>query len=749
MIWLMSSSNAGSPSDPDLEALHPLIQSLIIQDLGWRRLHPVQREAIAPILAGQRDVLIVAGTAAGKTEAAWFPVFSSLLTLPVPHLGALCVSPLKALIDDQVKRLAGYGRSLGLAVDGWHGDISASRKGKVLASPPAGLVITPESLQGLILNRRDELTAAVQGLRYVVVDEVHAFAGTDRGMQLQSLLSRLEDLAGHRICRIALSATVSNTVLVAGFLRPGAADSVILVRPPGAALNLDAKVFGLRSSPPRFDRKTAQVEDRDAGVHPRDSARGERLEIAKRIDMATRGRKALVFAGSRLGVEEMSILLADSQVTGTTRPERFSAHHGSLSAELRRHAEKSMHTEPDAVTICTSTLELGVDLPNLDLVAQVDTCLSVASLRQRLGRSGRKEGTRPTLRCYCAEMSSPVRVVERLRTSLMQTVASVELIEQGWVEPADLADLGLSTLIHQTLSLLTNTEGMPLQAVFEALCHRGPWRRVSGDVFVRLLRELKERGLVRQDGRKLLRLDEAGQKLVSNRHFLAVFTSTAEYTVRHAGKLLGTLPMSYPLAMGSTVAFGGRMWIVEAVHGGGWVVDVVPHSAGLPPIFLGGTGQVHSRVRQQMRTLYAADSLPDFLDPIALELAQEARQVYTSLGLAERTLVDDGDSTLAALWVGDRQLGTVSRWLALRHPGLRSDMVQIGLTVAASPEEARLVFKDLLANVPTAEELAEQVLGKVVAKFDSYLPVDLLILEHASRAFDVPGAVAALEATLS
>lgn len=733
--------------DQAFAQLHPRVQSLIRQDLGWKRLRRVQEEAIGPVLSADRDVLIIAGTAAGKTEAVWLPVFSSLVEHAPVALGVLCISPLKALIDDQTKRLSRYGKRLDLPVDGWHGDISASRKQRTLQTPPAALIITPESLQGLLMNRRDEVAPALAGLRYVVVDEVHAFAGTVRGQQLQSLLVQVERFAGRRVCRVALSATVSTPALVAGFLRPGEADKTVVVRSALKGPEIDVEVLGFRRRPPRFDRQSAKTGERDAEVHPRDAAAGDRWDIAQKIDRATRGKRALVFAGSRLGVEEMAVLLRDEEVTGTRRPERFHAHHGSLSRELRRSAESAIHETSDAVTVCTSTLELGVDLPDLDLVAQVDVCLSVAGLRQRLGRSGRIEHTRPTLRCYVAEDPGPGSIIDRLRASLVQTIASVELIvREDWVEPTDLADLGLSTLVHQVMACLVNQDGMLPGDLYRLLCVDGPWRRVAPAAFRAVLKALGTRGIIRQDGRQLLLLDEAGHALASRRNFLAVFATPAEYSLRAKGKELGTIPLSYPLAEGSTVAFGGRLWQVVSVRANGWVVDVQPHTHGLPPKFNGSFGQVHARVREEMRRVYAAHDVPTYLDGPARDLLTEGRMEFHELDLGRLRLVEERDgTTLAALWTGDKQLVTLQRWIELRQPGLRPQTVQVGLMVHGGVNEVRDVLLGLLDDVPTGPDLARGVLNKHLDKYDHLLPEDLLSDEHASRTFDIPGAVAVLE----
>ena len=752
---LTSSSEApprpAATQDEVLALLHPRVQDLVRQHLGWRRLRPVQVAAIPPVLAAHRDVLIVAGTASGKTEAAWLPIFSRLLTDNTPELGVLCVSPLKALIDDQVRRLASYGRHLDLRVAGWHGDVAHSKKLKVLATPPAALVITPESLQGLLLRKPTELVLALKELRYVLIDEVHAFAGTDRGQQLQSLLNQLEVRLGRRIPRIALSATVSEPSLTTEFLRPGLGGQAHVVRTSGShGLDLDVQIYGFTAIPMVKNGAGWPVEKSERRA--RDVVSRERPEIARRIDATTRGRRALVFARSRRDVEEMTALLRDEEVTGTRRPERFFAHHGSLSHEIRRAAESALHEHQDTVVVCTSTLELGVDLPDLDQVVQVDTCLSVAGLRQRLGRSGRREGTRPTLRVYATEQPSPADHAfdDRLRADLVQSIASVELIvDEDWVEPTDLAPLGLSTLVHQTLTLLSEPAGISAKRAWTLLCGSGPWRRVSAPDYEALLRSLGTHGLVRQDERGLLLLDEVGQKIVGRRDFVAVFATSVEYTVRHNGKELGSLPVSYPLTTGSCLVLGGRTWQVVSVQEGGWTIDVVPHGRGLPPKFFGTFGQIHCRVREKMRDVYESTLTPEYLDETAAELLAQGRAAYVELGLHEEAIVDVGAGSLLALWTGDRELATAQRWLELRHPGLKVLTADVGLAVPEPAEVVRAMVRDLLGSQPpTGDELAGVVVNKTIGKYDRYLPATLLASEYASRSFDVAAARAALEVAL-
>ncbi|NAZ80252.1 DEAD/DEAH box helicase [Kineococcus sp. R8] len=736
-----------------------------MRQLDWRALRPIQVAAAAAVQSADQDVLIIAGTASGKTEAAWLPIFSRLLDQSHTALGTLSLSPLKALIDDQVLRLSDYAGRLDLQVEAWHGDVADTRKKRILREPPAAVLTTPESLQGLLLRRPLGLAQWLAPLQYVIIDEVHAFAGTDRGHQVQSLLTQLDAVVGRRVPRIALSATVSDEAAMCDFLRPGQGREVTVVRTPGASrLDLDVALYGYLERPPAIDTLTARHPTTELST--RDTARGERLDMARRIDADTRGRRSLVFASSRGAVEEMATLLADDEVTTSRRPERYFAHHGSLSAPVRRAAERAMREASDTTIVCTSTLELGVDLPHLDQVTQIDTCLSVASLRQRLGRSGREAGTRPALRLHVTESPvpdeagqdelappRPLGTSARLRTNLLQNMASVHLVvEEGWVEPPDAEVLGLSTLVHQTLCLLASPAGATPKDLYELLCRRGPWRRVTPAAYGEVLRALAARAVVRQDAASGgLHLDEQGHDLVSKRDFLSVFTTSAEYSVRHDGKEIGTLPSRQPLGVDSTLALAGRTWKVTAIHPSGWKVDVVPYGKGLPRHFSGGgSGSVHRYVRETMRRLYQSSVVPTYLDEPAVALLQQGRQEFQRLQLAQRAVVAEGTGCFVALFTGDREQETIRRWLHLVAPGVSVLAEPAGLQVAEDVDVVELLLHRMVAEAPPEPlALATGVALRQVGRYDYLLPDDLLTAEYASRMIDVMGATAALSAALS
>jgi hypothetical protein len=246
---------AAAPSTA-YELYHRRVQRWIY-DTGWERLRDAQERAAAPILTGDRDVIIAAATASGKTEAAWLPICSALVRQREagearPGVQALFISPLKALINDQYDRMTRLCDRLDIPVHRWHGDVAASRKSLVMRAPNGVLLITPESIEAMLVNHGDRIGRVLGDLRYAVIDELHSFVGTERGAQLQSLLDRVELCVRRGVPRIALSATLGDFTAAAEFLRPGKGSSVQVVCSADDAGEIRLQLRGYRTgAPPR------------------------------------------------------------------------------------------------------------------------------------------------------------------------------------------------------------------------------------------------------------------------------------------------------------------------------------------------------------------------------------------------------------------------------------------------------------------------------------------------------------------
>ena len=724
--------------------LHPKIQRWIWRT-GWSELRDIQEQAIPAILAPEHDILIAAATAGGKTEAAFLPILSTLVDDPGGSIRALYVSPLRALINDQFQRLDLLCQELDIPVHRWHGDVGAAHKRKVIDMPAGILIITPESLEALFVLRGHEVRRLFERLDYVVVDELHVFLGSERGAQLQSLLHRVELAVRRRIPRIGLSATLGDLGLACEFLRPHEGEAVLRIQSTAPGQELRLQVRGYRRLPPPLSPKEAQARSA-VGQHvaPEEVADGDLFAITRHLFEHLRGGHHLIFANARARVEELADLLRRLCELHQV-PNEFWPHHGSLSKELREEAEAALKDQSrPASAVCTSTLELGIDISAINSVAQVGPPPSVASLRQRLGRSGRA-GSPAVLRVYVQEPALDPKTPPHasLRADLVETIAVVELLLAGWCEPPDLRGLHLSTLVQQVLSLIAQLGAVRADQAWRALCNSGPFFRVDQPLFARFLRSLGSNGLIQQDRSGELVLAELGEKIVNHYTFFAAFSTPEEYRVVANGRNLGSAPFSESLFPGRHVIFGGRRWVVVFVDEQAKVVDLKPAAGGRPPVFSERTAApVHDRVRQEMLRLYTDTELPRYLDATARDLLGEGRESFYRYRLHERALIQDGNRTLFFPWAGDQRMDTLLLWLASR----KIEVIREGVALVfegMTPEQVEARLGELAAEEPPdAVGLATDVKNKAREKFHAWLEEKVLAVDYAAGVLDMERAKA-------
>ena len=709
--------------------LHPDVQRWIWEQ-HWAELRDIQEQAIAPILTGTTDLIIAAATAGGKTEAAFLPIFSKLLE--AENLGAtgvqvVYISPLKALINDQHRRLEALGERLEIAVHPWHGDISASRKQRLLKQPSGILLITPEALEAMFILRGHELLRLFGGLRYAVIDELHSFIGTERGQQLRSLLHRLEAALGRPVARIGLSATLGEMDLAKQYLRDA---EVKLVRSDATGQELKLQIRGYRKVAPSFLDEQEQEQEQDGAA--------DDLEMAQHIFKVMRGSKNLIFINRRQEVEKYTDLL--SRLCEAQRlPNEFMPHYGSLSKELRQAAEEALK-EPNrpANVVCTSTLELGIDIGSVTSIGQIGPPYSVASTRQRLGRSGRQSDP-AILRIYISvpEVTPQTSPEASLHPALIQSIAVVNLLLQGWYEPPQTRRLHLSTLIQQLLSLIAQQGGVRPDHAWKLLCQTGAFSSIDQGTYVQLLRCLGEQDLIQQTQEGLLLLGLTGEQLVNHYSFYTAFKTPEEYRVTTASKTLGTLPIDYPLLAGMYLIFAGKRWQILTVDRRHRVIDVQRSTAGRVPYFSGTAGLVHDRIRQEMWQTYLDKGIPAFLDSRARDLLHEARRNFRRYGLDQRQIIEADGDTLIFPWMGSLVMNTLA--LQLASLGLKVETGPIALSVSriTAPELMRHLTELASDDCPDALALAATVANKVTEKHDLFLTEPLLCQNYAAGYLDV------------
>lgn len=733
---MTTSLPASSSESQGFEQLDERIRHWIWRE-GWTALRDAQERAIPALINADRDVIVAAATAAGKTEAAFFPILTHLLRMEPATGSVLYISPLKALINDQWGRLSGLCESLDIPVIGWHGDIAANRKQRFLKEPIGILLITPESLEALFVNRGSAMPGVTENLRYVVIDELHAFIGSERGKQLQSLLHRLERVAGRRIPRVGLSATLGDMRLAAHFLRPSESEQVHLIETKGGG-QVKVLLKGYGAKPPRVEAEP----DLD-NPEMEDLVGGSVLDVAGHLYQVLRGSNNLVFPNSRQKVEIYADLLR-RKCERDSVPNEFWAHHGSLSKDYREEAERALKegTRP-ATAICTTTLELGIDIGSVRSICQVGSSPSVASLRQRLGRSGRRVGEAAILRAYCIEpvLGPKSGISDCLREGLVQTIAMVRLLIAGWFEPPRVGGLHASTLVQQILSIIAERGGVTTIELWSALASGGsPFEGVSKDDFVQLLRHMGERRLLAQDSSGLLLHGELGEKLVNHYEFYAAFTSEEEFRLVCEGKALGSLPVSRPLLPQQRIIFAGRRWRVLDVDTEKKLIVVMPDRGGAPPMFDGGGAMIHDRVRQEMRIVLSIEEPVQFLDPAARELLGEARNHYRQARLDHLQVIERGSDIQLLTWRGD----WVNDALALLLARYRLVASNEGLLINVSGARKERVL-DALDEIGELEsldpvELLADAKNVLREKWDWALPDEIVRRSFASLCLDLEGA---------
>ena len=694
----------------------------------WAALRDIQERSIPLLLHGNDDLIIAAATAGGKTEAAFLPLISRVLQAAPggPGFDLLYVGPLRALINDQFRRLQDLCDTLDLPVHPWHGDVAAAVKARARKHPRGILLITPESLEAAFVQRGLEIAGLFGTLECVVIDELHALLDTERGVHVRSLLSRLEFATGRRIRRVGLSATLGDMELTRQYLRPEAPAAVAVLESAAQGPELRVQLRGYRVTRRTADAASAEPE------------RSTDAAIAAHAFDKLRGATNLMFAGSRQNVEKFADLLRRSSERRRL-PNEFFPHHSSLSRDHRMFVEQRLKEGRLPTTaICTSTLELGIDIGDIACVAQLGAPFSVASLRQRLGRSGRR-GQPAILRLYDAErdLDAETHPIDALRLGLVRSLAMLDLLLERWCERPRPAALHLSTLVHQVLSVIAERGGAAAPQLFLILCQHGPFKRVDAALFARLLRRLGDPGvaLIEQSPDGALLLGRVGERIVEHYSFYAVFQTPEEYRIQFRSRTLGAIPVVTPLTTGMTIIFSGRRWRVTAVHDREKVIEVTRDATGRPPPFAGAAGVIDDEVIRRMRAVLQDEAVPRYLDAEAAALLREGRAAYRRLDLARRRLVDLGPNRyLLATWEGSIRTATLA--LALRLHGCHAAVHDGFLEVSGKRDDGADVTAalELLArrDPPSGEELAAAIGSIDSEKFHRYLSRDLLIADAAT-----------------
>ena len=347
--------------------LHPLLGEALLEK-GWKAT-PVQDQVIPDLMKGH-DRLVIAPTGSGKTMAGILPLFHRCLSENWPSLSILYITPLRALNRDVDRRLRELAEAVGLRVDVRHGDTTQAQRAKQTRNPPNLLVTTPETFQLMFSGKN--LRAMLSTVQAVVVDEVHDLAASERGWQLGVGLARLEALAGRSVQRLGLSATVGNPDEVATWLSSGKAQPLITTGQRVTELTVESPI------PTPED----EIDSVESALSPKQHASYRHL-----CDILRTQAPCLVFVNSRSDAETLS-----TRLQAMAPDLKIGVHHGSLAAETRQQMEDELRDGTLAGLVCTSSLELGIDVGSVRRIIQVHSPKSVDRMLQRVGRADHRLG---------------------------------------------------------------------------------------------------------------------------------------------------------------------------------------------------------------------------------------------------------------------------------------------------------------------------------------------------------------------
>ncbi|KOV50360.1 ATP-dependent helicase [Streptomyces sp. AS58] len=699
-----------------LDRLDPVVLHHIVNTLGWPDLRPLQRAAITPLMQGH-DAILLAPTAGGKTEAACFPLLSAMTEQKWTGTSVLYLCPLKALLNNLVGRVDAYAQWLGRRAALWHGDTKESTRQRIRAEAPDILLTTPESLEAMLIGVKTDHARLLGSVRAVVVDEVHAFAGDDRGWHLLAVLERLERVTGRPIQRVGLSATVGNPAELLQWLQgAGSGSRTGQVVAPG--VHLPATNDGGhrdKASPEPSSRPTGEVELDYVGS----------LDNAAKIIAALhRGEKRLVFCDSRRQVEELGAALRAREVT-------VFLSHASLSVDERTRSEQAFAEARDCVIVSTSTLELGIDVGDLDRVIQIDSPASVASFLQRIGRTGRRPGT--VRNCL---------FLTTRKDTLLQAAGLLLLWSRSWVEPVVPPPEPRHLVAQQLLAVTLQQHKLGDQLWDRQWNGLAPFDESAAPI----LRFLTEEGFLDSDGGMLFVGPEAERRF-GKRNFIeltASFTAPPQFTVLSGRTEIGRTDPSVLTEERPgprRLLLGGRSWQVTYID---WLrkrVFVEPaDGGGIAKWMNGGVAGLSYALTRAMREVLLGTDPPVTLTRRAEACLAEQREtdapdtVHPGGTLITRV----GSDVRWWTWAGYRANATLAATLqSVTDPLQRPTDCWLRLRENLTPADWHAARENVGENLVLPDVDRRAVRG---LKFSAALPERLAVATVAARLADFESA---------
>jgi ATP-dependent Lhr-like helicase len=479
-------------------------------------------------------------------------------------------------------------------------------------------------------------------LKYVVIDEIHSFIGTDRGIQLKSILSRLQQVNYRSFSIVGLSATMSeeNKFLEVKEFTGNVEKTKILIDRTTKEINALFRYF--------------KNEGNDLP-----------LELLKDLYIETKDNKVLIFPNSRARAEEVAVKLRkiSDRVKGHTN---YFSHHSSIDREIREYVEyfaKNNNRQNFCIS-CTSTLELGIDIGSVDEVVQIDATHSIASLIQRVGRSGRKDGEISNLYLYATN-----------KWSLLQSIACWLLYKEGFIEPPQKSEKPYDILIHQALSITKGCSGIKLTDLINLLSKNSAFKQIESFEIEEILNHLIEIDFLEKLQHEVI-IGIEGEKVVNSRDFYSVFKTEENFKVINAGNKIGEIPFSPQIIEEENILLSARIWKIKFVDHKAKKIEVVPTKDGKKPMFFGSSGIIHAKIREKMFEILYSKMDYYFLDQKSSNAIEILRKDFSFFNIqyfkSERPLLSSEKNLQLFTFTGTRINRTIQ--LLLDVSGIKNKL---------------------------------------------------------------------------
>lgn len=721
--------------------LAPFIQDFIYQN-KWEELRGNQVAACEVIFDSDDNLLLSSGTASGKTEAAFLPVLTELYNKPSSSVGVMYISPLKALINDQFKRLEQLLVDSNIPVTKWHGDASLTSKNKLIKNPEGLLQITPESLESLITNKRGACLSMFSDLRFIIIDEVHYFMRDVRGLQLLCVLERLKQLTGVNPRRIGLSATLGDVSLAQNWLNTGTGREC-------AAPIADEGKKRIRLHIERFVNYADQrdIVERDGSGNVINVSSGGDMGYREQYEYLfekTLDKKTIIFTNSR---EETEFIIANLREIALKKksPDVYRVHHGNVSALIRENTEDEMKSADEKiVTGATVTLELGIDIGSLDQAVQVGAPLNVSSFAQRLGRCGRRGQVPQLLFTFVESIKiNSGDILGPINWEFIRTIAIIELyIKDHWIEPIPPQNHAYNLLYHQTMSCLKSNGEMSPAGLAQAILSLGCFKNIPQEDYKHLLTHLINIDQLQRTEHGGLIIGREGEKIVNSHKFLTVFLAPEYLLVKDENRTIGTVDKVYPV--GVRFALAGMTWETVDVNVKSKVI-FVKQVPGISVVDwdVDFEAELHTVLVRKIRSVLKTDESYPYLSERCRERLTEIQYVTRNSGILDNLVTSLSDKKYAIFpWVGTRKLMTLH--YALLHRKIKSKLpwitcVYLEVIFNGTKEELENVIMDILRSGLDLYDLPLPDKVQINGKYNEFIPLELLRKQFIEDYLDFEG----------